>query len=124
IAGSRLSDPLAVLFDGVPSARFISLGDEELEVTVPAGHEEATVNVEVVTANGRKTSEEGYTYSDEIVVKSPADVNRDGIVDARDVQLVIRTLLGGEKDLSRDANRDGQLNSNDLQTVVNAALSR
>lgn len=124
IAGSSLSGPLAVLFDGVPSVRFIFVGDEELEVTVPAGREEATVDVEVVTANGRKTIEEGYTYSNEIVFKSPADVNRDGVVDARDVQLVVRTLLGGEKDFSRDANRDGQLNSNDLQTVVNAALSR
>lgn len=52
----------------------------------------------------------------------PADVNRDGMVDAIDLQLVINELLGGTTGYNGDVNGDSFVNALDVQIVVNAIL--
>ena len=56
------------------------------------------------------------------------DVNRDGVVDARDLQLVINVVLGiplpaGITEDDADVNNDGIVNALDIQQVINALLS-
>ena len=52
------------------------------------------------------------------------DINRDGVVDAIDVQLVINAALGIAlaQGLNADVNGDGFVNAVDVQLVINAAL--
>jgi len=54
----------------------------------------------------------------------PADINRDGMVNAVDVQLVINAALSIPIDPSynADINNDGMVNAVDVQLVINAAL--
>jgi hypothetical protein len=54
----------------------------------------------------------------------PADINRDGVVNAVDVQLVINAALSLPIDPSynADINNDGLVNAVDVQQVINAAL--
>jgi hypothetical protein len=50
-------------------------------------------------------------------------VNRDGFVNAVDVQLVVNAALGLDIGLfSADINGDAQANAVDVQLVINAAL--
>jgi len=52
-----------------------------------------------------------------------ADINRDGVVNAVDVQLVINAALGIDiGGLNADVNGDGFVNAVDVQLVINAAL--
>lgn len=55
---------------------------------------------------------------------NPADINRDGFVNAIDVQLAINGALGIplEQGLNADINGDGAVNAIDVQLVINAAL--
>jgi hypothetical protein len=55
---------------------------------------------------------------------NPLDINRDGVVDAIDVQLAINAALGLPIDpaFNADVSGDGMVNSVDIQLVINAAL--
>ncbi len=55
-------------------------------------------------------------------IPNASDVNRDGSVNATDVQLVINVALGIDTGLSCDINSDGATNATDVQLVINAAL--
>jgi len=52
------------------------------------------------------------------------DINRDGVVNAVDIQLSINAVLGVAETVDADVNGDGALNSMDTQRVINAALLR
>jgi len=54
----------------------------------------------------------------------PGDINRDGVVNAVDVQLVINAALGLPLEPGHDAdiNGDGKINAVDVQLVINATL--
>ena len=56
----------------------------------------------------------------------PADINKDGFLDAVDIQLVINAALGVPVDPDFEPNvsgdPDGQVNAVDIQLVINAAL--
>lgn len=55
-------------------------------------------------------------------VFDPADINRDGVVDCRDVNEIKDVILGKmacPTDHHCDANNDGRVNVADLQTVIN-----
>jgi len=60
-----------------------------------------------------------------VVLKLQGDVNRDGVVNAIDVQLVINAALGMDigADFEADVNGDSVVNALDVQVVINAALS-
>jgi len=51
-----------------------------------------------------------------------ADVNRDGVVDARDVQLVINGVLGMDVPVPVDVTGSGSANAMDIQKTINALL--
>ena len=53
-----------------------------------------------------------------------ADVNRDGRVNASDIQLVINAVLGIpiDPDYDADVNKDGEVNAQDIQLVINTVL--
>ena len=53
--------------------------------------------------------------------QNPADINRDGAVDALDIQLAINAALGADVP-NADLNGDGEVNALDIQLVVNAVL--
>jgi hypothetical protein len=55
------------------------------------------------------------------VALSPCDVNRDGVTNDGDIQVVINEVLGVIPPIS-DINRDGVVNILDLMLYVNAAL--
>ena len=53
----------------------------------------------------------------------PTDVDRNGVVNAVDVQLVINRVLGiGGRSVNGDVNADGLANSRDIQQVLNTVL--
>ena len=55
----------------------------------------------------------------------PADINKDGKVDATDVQLVINASLGRNiGSYNADINNDGKVNATDVQLVINASLGK
>ena len=54
---------------------------------------------------------------------APGDVDRDGRVDAADVQLTVNAALGlGATYADCDIDRDGQVDAADVQLVINAVL--
>jgi hypothetical protein len=53
---------------------------------------------------------------------SRCDVNRDGVVNSVDVDLVSNAVLNASQDPAYDINRDGMVNIVDVQIVVNAVL--
>lgn len=64
----------------------------------------------------------GLDFSIEPLI--PGDINRDGKVDAVDVQLVINAVLDIDiEGLDADVNDDGEVNAVDVQLVINAALA-
>ena len=54
----------------------------------------------------------------------PADVNRDGNVDALDIQIVINAVLGLsiDPDYDPDVNNDDRVDALDIQLVINVVL--
>ena len=120
ITGRNLSNPLTVTFGGISGVGIASLGDEELEVTTPA-KSAGVVDLVVTTETGTATIAGGFEFVSPAQLK--ADVNKDGWVNAIDIQLVISAVLYQNKRfVSADTNDDGVLNSVDIQVVVNAAL--
>ncbi|HPA06275.1 MAG TPA: PKD domain-containing protein, partial [Candidatus Hydrogenedentes bacterium] len=88
--------------EGLSNVQFVD-GDPVDFVTVEAGH---------------------FTFFAALLPPSGEDINRDGKVDAVDVQLVINGALGLTlpPGANTDVNSDGTTNAVDIQRVINAAL--
>lgn len=124
IFGSGLDRPLGVSFGGVNASQFFSKGDGELEVITPL-RVAGTVDVLVTTGKGSGQLADGFTYTADASKIPNPDVNGDGVVDARDLQLVVNAILEQSKTfLDGDVNRDGVVNAADVQAVVNAVFYR
>jgi hypothetical protein len=50
-----------------------------------------------------------------------ADINRDGRIDGKDLQMLIRALIRGSKDAKFDLNHDGKVDWNDLRFLIKCA---
>lgn len=133
ILGRKLSQPISVLIGGIPVQSVLSQSDMRLEVLTPAHVPSPIVNgqpvpddIRLTTAYGTGIMRGAFSYVDSGAEISEADVNRDGHVDAVDVQLVINAVLQMPKntEVDPDVNRDGHINVLDIQTVVVVALDR
>lgn len=126
ITGSRLNGVTSVSFGGVRATYVRVLSPFELEVRTPL-HPAGTVQVAVTTSSGNGFLNNAYTYIGQALSLGGADVNRDGTVDALDVQLVIAAVLqsgAAKAEYNTDVNSDGRTNAADIQAVVNKALRR
>jgi Zn-dependent metalloprotease len=126
ITGSRLNGVTSVSFGGVRATYVRVLSPFELEVRTPL-HPAGTVQVAVTTSSGNGFLNNAYTYIGQALSLGGADVNRDGTVDALDVQLVIAAVLQtsqAKAEYNTDVNSDGRTNAADIQAVVNKALRR
>ena len=132
ILGKRLSNPISVTFGGVEVQSIHAVSDYRIDVVAPAHAASSVIggvaipeDVVVVTAAGSATATKAFTFDDSGVPISKADVNRDGTVDAVDVQLVINALLEMSKSsVNADVNLDGAVNALDLQVVINEAIGK
>ena len=130
ILGRKLSNATSVKIGGVECTSMHSVSDNRLEVVAPAhlpspvvGGSPVAETVVVTTTSGTSSMAGAYVYYSSGTEISKADVNRDGAVDAVDVQLVINNvLLATKAGIDADVNRDGKVNSMDIQEVINAAL--
>ena len=134
ILGRHLDTPTSVTIGGVEVQSVEAISDFRIEVIAPA-HEASPVvdsvaiaeDVVVITTHGPGVAANAFTYVDDAGVE--ADVNRDGYVNAVDVQIVINWLLqlftkAEEEGLHPDVNQDGSVDSVDVQVVVNEALKQ
>jgi hypothetical protein len=140
-----VSTNMVTLTESFPSATFniLNLGELPLSWTIESdtptvtvdlsnGTGEATITVtasdfnQVLTANLTVTNLDDPSDIETVVVnvgQAPrTDVNRDGAVNAIDVQLVINAALGLLVDYDCDVDEDGTVNAIDVQLVINAAL--
>ena len=132
ILGKRLSNPISVKFGGVEVQSIHAVSDYRIDVVAPAHAASSVIggvaipeDVVVVTAAGATIATKAFTFVDSGVSISKADVNRDGRVDAVDVQLVINALLEMSKSsVNADVNLDGAVNALDLQVVINEAIGK
>jgi hypothetical protein len=130
ILGRKLSKATSVKIGGVLCASIRSVSDNRLDVTAPAhlpspivGGSPVAETLVVTTASGTSAMAGAFVYVASGTDISKADVNRDGVVDAVDVQIVINTVLLATKSVvDADVNRDGKVNSIDIQAVINEAL--
>jgi len=76
--------------------------------------------VRITSANAANSSIDITIQQD--VDAARADINRDGVINAIDVQLVINAALGISSEYDADINGDGVVNAVDVQLVINAAL--
>ncbi|MFP4501136.1 MAG: M4 family metallopeptidase [Candidatus Hydrogenedentota bacterium] len=124
ISGRNLEGPIRVAFGGVEARSYSTLSDTEIEVVTPL-RTAGTVSVTVETSRGVGKLANAFSYLQAADKIPNPDVNGDGKVDARDVQLVTRAILENSKDfLDGDTNGDGNVNAADVQVVVNAILRR
>ena len=126
ITGSRLSGVTNVRFGGVDATGIRNISDSEIEVVTPVRNA-GSVTVTVTTTNGTGFLPNGFIFVGDPSDIINADLNRDGKVDAVDIQLVVSAVLkmsGQKADVNPDANRDGSINASDVQVVVNRALRR
>jgi hypothetical protein len=132
ILGKRLSNPISVKFGGVEVQSIHAVSDYRIDVVAPAHAASSVIggvaipeDVVVITAAGATIAAKAFTFVDSGVLISKADVNRDGKVDAVDVQLVINALLEMSKSsVNADVNLDGAVNALDLQVVINEAIGK
>jgi len=131
ILGRRLSAPMSVKIGGVEVRSIKSVSDSRIEVLTPAhvpcpivGGLVLPEDIVVTTAAGSGLLQEAFSFINMAASFGKADINRDGRIDAVDVQLVVNALLEVAKSASynTDVNRDGKVDSADVQVVVNAAL--
>ena len=135
---STHTDQATIIFNGDGALTFVSEDAEVRGTADPAGEDKhrysAVYNpaTKHVLATGTVFENGGTTVS-AWISDAPfeglpfGDVNRDGSVNAQDIQLVINTVLGIEPATSRiaycaDINRDGGVNAIDIQLVINAVL--
>lgn len=128
ITGDRLIGVIAVKFGGVSAAGFRAISAQEIEVQTPPNRV-GSVDVTVVTAEGSSTLRRAFTYVQSVKDIPRADVNKDGAIDAADVQAVLSAVLQGATTKSaverpEDIDLDGRVTAADIQLVVNAALFR
>ncbi len=132
ILGKRLGHPVSVTFGGIEAESIHAVSDFRIEAVTPAHMASPIVqdvpvaeDVVVTTASGTGTYPQGFNFVDSGEPISKADVNRDGLVNALDVQLVINAILAAEKSAGdTDVNRDGATNSADIQFVVNTVIGK
>jgi hypothetical protein len=132
ILGKRLGHPISVTFGGIEAQSIKSIDEFRLEAVTPAHMPSFVIqdqpvgeDVVVVTPAGPDTLPEAFAFVDTGTPISKADVNRDGVVDAVDVQLVINAVLETAKSrMDADVNRDGRINALDIQVVVNEAVGK
>ena len=130
ILGRKLSHATCVKIGGVQCTSVHSISDNRLDVVAPAhlpspvvGGTPVAETVVVTTTSGTSSMPDAFVYVASGTDISKADVNRDGVVDAVDVQLVINAvLLATKNEVDADVNRDGKINSIDIQAVINEAL--
>jgi len=130
ILGRRLDGPISVTFGGVPASSITAVSDFRLDVLTPAhisspvvGGASIPEDVVVTTVGGAGILRQAFAYLDTGASIAKADVNRDGKVNAVDVQLVVNAVLQRSKAATdADVNRDGHVNAADIQVVVNEAL--
>src|SRR5439155_17911784 len=94
------------------------------DIFVPGGDGNGyIVRVNPATGNGTIVSSGGFLSFPQgmKVVPASCDVNKDGVVNVLDVQLIANQVLGVIPATS-DINGDGAVNVLDLQLGVNAAL--
>jgi len=130
ILGKRLTNPISITFGGIDAQSFHAVNDFRVEAVAPAHAPSFVIggiaipdDLVVVTPAGATTAPEAFTFVDGGNSILKADVNRDGKVDAVDVQLVVNALLELSKSrVNADVNLDGKINAADLQIVINAAI--
>lgn len=126
IQGSRLGAVTSVKFGGVEARSVQVLSNTEIRVQTPL-HAPATVDVTVTSGVGTGRMRNAFTFINNASELFNEDVNKDGRVDALDVQLVRNYILGRANDkavLYPDVNGDGVVNAADIQLVVNKVLHR
>lgn len=127
IRGERLGGAMAVTFSGVRGANLSVRSDNELQVTTPL-HPGGVVDIIVESMDGVGRSVGAFRFIGDASDLLREDVNKDGRVDAVDVQLVtgdvLKTGEAAKQGLATDVNGDGVVNSLDIQMVVNRALLR
>ena len=122
IQGRLLSRTVKVYFGGVPATNLRILSDEALQVTVPL-HEAGVVDVVCETPEGAGRLTNGYRYISDYRDLVKEDLNKDGRVDAMDVQLATNAVLKLVA-LSADVNGDKKIDVKDVQLVIKRALLR
>jgi hypothetical protein len=129
IIGTRLDGVLSVTIGGVEVTGIRAISATEVEVTTPL-HAPGTFDVVLRTSKGLGRLAKAFTF-----VATPGDItepdcNGDGLIDARDIQIVLLVLLhllthlDDKQVLNADVNSDGMVNATDMQIVVNAVLRR
>lgn len=129
LIGTRLDGVLSVTIGGVEVSGIRALSATEVEVTTPV-HGAGTFDVVIRTSKGLGRLAKAFTF-----VATPGDItdpdcNGDGLLDARDIQIVLLVLLhllthlDDKQILNADVNSDGMVNATDMQIVVNAVLRR
>jgi hypothetical protein len=88
-------------------------GTYALQVAAPGYFTRTVDDVEVGSGEATRV---------EIALARP-DVNRDGVIDAADIQLVVNTILGTEHRYACDFDGGG-VTSTDLQLLINVLLGR
>jgi hypothetical protein len=103
------------------------MGDTEVRITTPL-HPSGLVDVVVESMDGIGRISSGFRFVGDGAELFKEDVNKDGRVDAVDVQLVtagvLRTADAAKAAVDGDVNGDGKVNAGDIQAVVNRALQR
>lgn len=127
IFGERLSGATAVTFGGVKGVNLRVMGDTEVQITTPL-HPSGLVDVVVESVDGIGRITSGFRFVGDGAELFKEDVNKDGRVDAVDVQLVTGTVLQNaaiaKAAVDADINGDGKVSASDIQSVVNRALRR
>ncbi|HRZ81931.1 MAG TPA: dockerin type I domain-containing protein, partial [Candidatus Hydrogenedentes bacterium] len=125
LLGERLSGVSRVTFGGVAGSNITVISDGELRVTTPL-HAAGVVDVVAESVDGVGLAAGAFRFVGDASDVPLADVNKDGKVDAVDVQLVTSDVLRrSTKSLwVTDVNNDGAVNTLDVQQVINTALVR
>ncbi len=127
IHGERFSGATAVTFGGVKGVNLRVMSDTEVQITTPL-HPSGLVDVVVESVDGVGRITSGFRFVGDGSELFKEDVNKDGRVDAVDVQLVtaavLRTATAAKAAVDADVNGDGKVNASDIQSVVNKALHR
>lgn len=125
LLGERLSGVSRVAFGGVAGSNITVISDGELRVTTPL-HAAGVVDVVAESIDGVGLAAGAFRFIGDASEVPVTDVNKDGKVDAADVQLVTSDVLrrSTKSVWVTDVNSDGLVNTLDVQLVVNSALLR
>jgi len=121
IQGRQLSRTVKVYFGGVPATNLRVLSDEAIQVTVPL-HEAGRVDVVCESPEGTGILNGGYRYISDYRDLAKEDLNKDGRIDAVDVQLATNAILKLVALPNADVNGDKKVDVKDVQLVVKRAL--